>query len=350
MKGIRNVTPYIPGEQPNFSEMIKLNTNENPYPPSPKVAETLKNFSTNQLKRYNSVDNRSLKETLATLYQLTPDHFVIGNGSDEIIAFCFLAFFNSSDPLLFPTITYGFYKIWAELFKIPYKEIPLTENFEINFSDYTQQNGGIIIANPNAPTGIFKRVEELTSLLELNPESVVIVDEAYIDFAGPSAITLLDSHANLVIVQTFSKSRSLAGLRVGYAVGNPELMKVLAAIKSSFNPYSVDTIAEALAKSAVEDNSYYENCSKEICQTRAWFNEEIQTLGFHSLASSTNFLMVTHPELVMEQVYHALEQRNIFVRYFSKPVELQNFLRISIGTRQEMVEVLASLKEIVATK
>lgn len=350
MKGIRNVIPYVPGEQPNFAEMIKLNTNENPYPPSPKVAETLKNFATNQLKRYNSVDNLSLKEALAKSHRLTPNHFVIGNGSDEILAFCFLAFFNSSDPILFPTITYGFYKIWADLFKIPYKEISLNEHYEINLADYSQLNGGIIIANPNAPTGIFKNAKELASLLENNPESVVIIDEAYIDFAGTSAITLLDSYSNLVIVQTFSKSRSLAGLRVGYAIGNPALMNVLAAIKSSFNPYSVDMIAEALATSAVEDNLYYEDCSRKICQTREWFDEKLKAIGFDCLPSNTNFLMVTHPNLAMEQVYQALEQQNIFVRYFSKPSELQQFLRISIGTMKEMEQVYFILKEIVARK
>ncbi|MBP2100020.1 histidinol-phosphate transaminase [Enterococcus rivorum] len=346
MKGIRNVTPYVPGEQPNFTDMIKLNTNENPYPPSPKVAKTLKNFSTNQLKRYNSVDNLSLKESLAQSYHLTPNHFVVGNGSDEILAFCFLAFFNCSDPVLFPTITYGFYRIWADLFKIPYKEIPLNKNYEINFEDYNQLNGGIIIANPNAPTGIFKSIEELAQLLEQNSESVVIIDEAYIDFAGTSAITLLERYPNLVIVQTFSKSRSLAGLRVGYAIGNPELMNVLAAIKSSFNPYSVDMIAESLAKSAVEDSLYYEEYSRKICQTRKWFDEKIKAVGFKSLPSSTNFLMVTHPKLSMEKVYQQLEGNNIFVRYFSKPTELQQFLRISIGTQEEMAEVYQILENI----
>lgn len=346
MKGIRNVSPYIPGEQPDFSTMIKLNTNENPYPPSPKVTETLRTFSSEKLKRYNSVDNYSLKEALASQYQLSSDHFLIGNGSDEVLAFCFLAFFNSTDPILFPTITYGFYKIWAELFKIPYKEIPLNSDFEINITDYLQLNGGIIIANPNAPTGIFKEPLELEHLIANNHESVVIIDEAYIDFAGTSAITLLEKYENLIIVQTFSKSRSLAGLRVGYAVGNPKLISVLAAIKSSFNPYSVDMIAEALAKSAVEDDSYYKNTTKMICETREWFSGNLASIGFHSLPSQTNFLMVSHPLLSMETVYKKLQEETIFVRYFAKPVELQNFLRISIGTQVEMEAVFQAIKKL----
>ncbi|MBO0468257.1 histidinol-phosphate transaminase [Enterococcus plantarum] len=336
MKGIRNITPYVPGEQPNYPDMIKLNTNENPYPPSPTVATVLKHFDAEQLKRYSSVDNLALKTVLGGKHGLSPDHFLIGNGSDEVLAFCFLAFFNSSDPILFPDITYGFYKVWAELFKIPFKELPLNNAFEVNCNDYIQLNGGIIIANPNAPTGLFKPLSEIEKLLQKNQDVIVIIDEAYIDFADQSAVSLLDKYPNLIIIRTFSKSRSLAGLRIGYAIGNPEYVKIVESIKSSFNPYSVDMLAENIAVAAVYDEEYYLGITAEICKTRDWFSKKIEEIGFHSLESKTNFLLLTHPELVIEELYHYLETKDVFVRYFPKIERLSNYLRISIGTQEDM--------------
>ncbi|MBO0447438.1 histidinol-phosphate transaminase [Enterococcus ureilyticus] len=339
MKGIRKITPYVPGEQPNYSDMIKLNTNENPYPPSPKVKAALNNFDTEQLKRYSSISNPDVKAALATKHGLSPKHFIIGNGSDEVLAFCFLAFFNSSDPLLFPDITYGFYKVWADLFHIPYRELPLNEQFAIDLKDYTQTNGGIIIANPNAPTGLFKPIAEIKQLLEMNPDVIVIIDEAYIDFATESAVSLLDNYPNLVIVRTLSKSSSLAGLRVGYAIGNPTYIQVVESIKSSFNPYSVDMLAECLAVTALEDDTYYTKITNKICETRNWFTTSISNLGFQALSSQTNFILLTHPDIVITELYHYLESQDVFVRYFSTIDRLKNYLRVSIGTQEEMEKV-----------
>ncbi|MTD38976.1 histidinol-phosphate transaminase [Erwinia sp. CPCC 100877] len=345
MKGIRKITPYIPGEQPANSKIIKLNTNENPYPPAPLAKEQLKDFDISQLKRYNSVDNPQLKAALAEKFGLASENFVIGNGSDEVLAFCFLAFFNSDDPILFPDITYGFYRVWADLFKIPFKEIPLNDRFEIDIKDYQQINGGILLTNPNAPTGIFKSLSEIETLLALNQEVIVVIDEAYIDFAGASAVTLLDKYPNVIIVRTFSKSSSLAGLRVGYAIGHPEYIQIIESIKSSFNPYSVDSIAEALATAAVKDAAYYEEINTTICQTRDWFTEKIAELGFQTFASQTNFVLTTHPQQSMEDLYHFLERHDVYVRYFPKVERLKNYLRISIGTPAEMKTVYGLLKE-----
>lgn len=349
MKGLRKITPYVPGRQPNYSNIIKLNTNENPYPPSPKVEKALQNFEVEQLKSYSSIDNSLLKNALGSKHTLSTDHFLIGNGSDEVLAFCFLAFFNSADPILFPDITYGFYKVWADLFQIPYKELPLTANFEIATDDYTQLNGGLIIANPNAPTGLFKPLSEIEQILKVNQEVIVIIDEAYIDFGGQSACSLVDKYPNLIIIRTFSKSSSLAGLRVGYAIGNPEYIKIAESIKSSFNPYSVDSLAENLSVAATEDEPYYLDITKKICETRDWFSETITTFGFTSLESKTNFLLVTHPQISSEPLYHYLEAHDVFVRYFPKIERLKNYLRISIGTQEEMEKVSQLLRHYTKT-
>lgn len=336
MKGIRNITPYVPGEQPNFPKMIKINTNENPYPPSPKVQEVLENFDTKTLKLYSSIDNREIKQALSSLHGLTPEHFVIGNGSDEILAFCFLAFFNSSEPILFPDITYGFYKVWADLFHIPYQEIPLTNDYKIDSSDYKIANGGIVIANPNAPTGLFKPQSELIEILESNLDVIVLVDEAYIDFAGESAQSLLSRYENLIVVRTLSKSQSLAGLRIGYALGHPKYIQIIESIKSSFNPYSVDSLAEKLATASILDAQYFKKNAQKICQTRDWFKTAIEKLGFQSLDSKTNFLLTTHAEVSVGKLYYFLNENNIFVRYFPENPRLKKYLRISIGTQEEM--------------
>lgn len=347
MKGIRKIAPYIPGEQPNYLDMIKLNTNENPYPPSPKVTEALRNFDVEQLKRYSSIDNLSLKKALGAKFNLSPDHFLIGNGSDEVLAFCFLAFFNSSDPILFPDITYGFYKVWADLFQIPFQELPLNNQFELVEKDYKQLNGGIIIANPNAPTGLFKPLTEIERILKENQEVIVIIDEAYIDFAGQSAVSLLDSYPNLIIIRTFSKSNSLAGLRVGYAIGNPAYIQIAESIKSSFNPYSVDRLAEQLATAALEDEAYYVGITKKICETRDWFAKKIENSGFSSLISKTNFVLMTHADIEIKELYDYLKTQNVFVRYFPKIRRLNNYLRVSIGTQEEMEQVYQLLSSYV---
>ncbi|WP_321384600.1 histidinol-phosphate transaminase [uncultured Enterococcus sp.] len=345
MKGIRKIAPYIPGIQPNTQDMIKINTNENPYPPSPRVAEALRQFDSEQLKRYSSLDNLALKEALAEKHGIAANQLMIGNGSDEVLAFSFLAFFNSEDPVLFPDITYGFYKVWADLFHIPFKEVPLNEKFEIDFHDYPQINGGLVVANPNAPTGLFKTTDEIRALLERHSDVIVIIDEAYAEFAEESMFSLLNDYSNLIIVRTLSKSQALAGLRIGYAAGAPEYIAVLESIKSSFNPYSVDSLAEALATAAVKDTAYYQKITDEICMTREWFSQQLKELGFTSLSSQTNFLLTTHPNLNMKQLYQYLEEKNIFVRYFSKPERLNSYLRISIGTREEMEAVVSAITD-----
>lgn len=341
MDGIRKITPYIPGAQPDFEDMIKLNTNENAYPPSPKVLEALEKSDYRQLMRYPSLTNHELKEALAGTYGLQTDQLIIGNGSDEILAFCFLAFFNSRKPVLFPGMTYGFYKVWADLFHVPYQEIPLqSDTFEIVPADYFKENGGIIIANPNAPTGIELSKNDIRRILAENPEVVVVIDEAYCDYGDESVVDLIAEYHNLVVTHTFSKSRSLAGIRLGYAMGNAKLIKVLEAVKSSFNPYSVDKLAEVVGTAAVEDQSYYQEKNALICQTRDRFSEELAKLGFQTLPSKTNFVLTTHPQADAADLFRYLESRHIFVRYFKSPAVLENYLRISIGTDSEMATVI----------
>lgn len=345
MKGLRKITPYIPGAQPSKETIIKLNTNENPYPPSPQVTTALQQFNPESLKRYSSIDNHLLKQALAKQHDLTSQHFMIGNGSDEVLAFCFLAFFNSTDPILFPDLTYGFYKVWADLFRIPYRELPLTANFEIDLSLYHQVNGGIILANPNAPTGILKPLAEIQQLLQQNPEVIVIVDEAYADFAGVSALSLVKDYPNLVIIRTFSKVNALAGLRVGYAIGNPVYIQYIESVKASFNPYSVDLLAETLAIAAVNDSEYYQERTIQICQTRDWFIKKLAQHGFDSLPSQTNFILTSHPTVSAQQLSTYFLANDVYVRYFPSIDRLQNYLRISIGTKTEMAVVLQLIEK-----
>lgn len=345
VKGIRSISPYVPGEQPNFSDMIKINTNENAYPPAPAVLDTLKHFDGKSLSRYSSISNQKLKEALAKKYHLQSNQFVIGNGSDEILAFCMLAFFNSQESILFPDITYGFYKVWADLFHIPYQEVPLNQDFRINLEDYNLSNGGIVIPNPNAPTGIYEERPTIETLLKNNKDSVVIIDEAYIDFGGVSVLPLIEKYPNLVVVHTFSKSRSLAGLRIGYAISNPNLIQILESIKSSFNPYSVDTLSEELAVSAVESHAYYLEINQKIQHTREVFAHKLKQLGFVVLPSRTNFVLTTHPKADMQALFEFLNEQHVFVRFFPTNKRLKQFFRISIGTDQEMIRVIQVLEQ-----
>ncbi|MHC5374637.1 histidinol-phosphate transaminase [Enterococcus sp. LJL120] len=348
MRGIRKTDPYTAGEQPNFTDMIKLNTNENPYPPSPKVKKALQDFDYDQLKRYSSLDQRPLKEALAEKFQLAPENFIIGNGSDEVLAFCFLAFFNSEYPVLFPDITYGFYPVWGDLFKVPIQLIPLQENFKINLADYATDNGGVILTNPNAPTGDYLTVAEIEKFLQANTESVVVVDEAYIDFGGTSVMPLIDNYPNLVVVHTLSKGFSLAGLRVGYAVAQPALIQVLEGVKSSFNPYSVDSLAETLATAAIEDGEYYQHLQKEISATREAFSKDLLELGFEVLPSLANFVFAKPTKISAEKLFNELKAQHVFVRYF-KQERLKDYLRISIGTPSEMTRVIQIIQQLLSS-
>ncbi|WP_265457099.1 histidinol-phosphate transaminase [Enterococcus sp. HY326] len=345
MRGIRKTEPYTAGEQPNFTDMIKLNTNENPYPPSPKVKKALQDFDYDQLKRYSSLDQRPLKEALAEKFQLAPENFIIGNGSDEVLAFCFLAFFNSEYPVLFPDITYGFYPVWGDLFKVPIQLIPLRENFKINLADYKTENGGVILTNPNAPTGDYLSVADIEKFLQANTESVVVVDEAYIDFGGTSVMPLIDNYPNLVVVHTLSKGVSLAGLRVGYAVAQPTLIQVLEGVKSSFNPYSVDSLAETLATAAIEDGEYYQNLQTQISATREAFSKDLLKLDFEVLPSLANFVFAKPTKISAEKLFNELKAQHVFVRYF-KQERLKDYLRISIGTPSEMTRVTQIIQQL----
>lgn len=345
MRGLRKTVPYKAGDQPNFPDMIKINTNENPFPPSPKVQAALKNYDYDSLKRYSSLDNRDLKEVLSEKFSLSADHFIVGNGSDEVLAFCFLAFFNSDYPVLFPEVTYGFYPVWADLFEVPVKIMPLNSDFEIDLSDYTTDNGGVIITNPNAPTGHYLNVETIEDFLQRNTESIVVVDEAYIDFGGTSVIPLIERYPNLVVIHTLSKGFSLAGLRVGYAVAQPEMIAILEGVKSSWNPYSVDSLSEKLATVAVADAEYYRTIQQTICETRDQFSDDLKKLGFKVLPSKANFVFASPSKLSAKDLFEKLKEKHVFVRYFDKD-PLKDFLRISIGSQEEMQRTAAIIEEL----
>lgn len=345
-KGLRQIEPYTAGSQPQEKNIIKLNTNENAYDPSPEVTKALRNFDSRSLRKYSSLDQPELRQVLAKQLGVQPEQLIVGNGSDDILSLAFLAFFNSQDPVLFPDLTYGFYKVWAELYRVPYREIPLTKAFEIDFADYQGDLGGVIIANPNAPTGLAKPLSEIEQLLEANPDSVVIVDEAYISFGGQTVLPLLDQYDNLFITRTFSKDAALAGLRVGYGIGSPDLIKVMKAVKNSVNPYSVDNLAESLAVAAANDWTYYEQCSQKVKSSRDWFAEELRALGFEVLPSSANFVLTRPRGISASKLFRYLEDRKIYVRYFSKIKRLKDYLRISIGTQEEMEKVIMTIQEL----
>lgn len=346
IRGLRDLKAFVPGEQPNEKEIIKLNTNENPYPPSPKVSEKLNNFNVDQLKRYSPVEQIALRNAIANHLGITKDMVMIGSGSDEVLAMAFLAFFNNPEPILFPDITYGFYKVLAELYGIPFQEIPLDESFELTNQGYLQKNGGIVLVNPNAPTGLAKPLTEIEDLLKANPRVMVVVDEAYISFGGQSALSLVKDYPNLFIVRTFSKDASLAGLRVGYGIGHPEIIQLMHAIKDSVNPYNLDSIAEALAIAAVEDWTYYEGTIAAICQTRDWFSQELSQLGYKVLPSSTNFLLVKPRSFSAKYLYISLKEKHIYTRYFADADRIKDYLRISIGSQEEMESVLSIIREL----
>ncbi|KKF42705.1 histidinol-phosphate transaminase [Streptococcus uberis] len=346
IRGLRDLKAFVPGEQPNEKEIIKLNTNENPYPPSPKVSEKLNNFNVDQLKRYSPVEQIALRNAIANHLGITKDMVMIGSGSDEVLAMAFLAFFNNPEPILFPDVTYGFYKVLAELYGIPFQEIPLDESFELTNQGYLQKNGGIVLVNPNAPTGLAKPLTEIEDLLKANPGVMVVVDEAYISFGGQSALSLVKDYPNLFIVRTFSKDASLAGLRVGYGIGHPEIIQLMHAIKDSVNPYNLDSIAEALAIAAVEDWTYYEGTIAAICQTRDWFSQELSQLGYKVLPSSTNFLLVKPRSFSAKYLYKSLKEKHIYTRYFADADRIKDYLRISIGSQEEMESVLSIIREL----
>lgn len=348
-QNVRKVVPYVPGEQPNQPGMIKLNTNENPYPPAPGVARALKEISSDRLRLYPDPTASVLVKALADRYGLKPEQVFVGVGSDDVLAMAFLTFFNSGKPVLFPDITYSFYDVWADLFRIPYACQPLDENFRIRREDYFKENGGIVLANPNAPTGVAESLSGIREILDRNPDVIVIIDEAYIDFGGTSALSLIPEYDNLLVVQTFSKSRSMAGMRIGAAFGQPELIKYLNDVKYSFNSYTMDLTALVLGVEAVKDEAYFKETTGKIIATRERVKGELKKLGFVFPDSQSNFIFATHPDIKAKDLFEALKERKIYVRYFPKP-RIDNYLRITIGTDEEMDELLSFLEEYVRTQ
>lgn len=343
---VRKVTPYVPGEQPRQSNVIKLNTNENPYPPSPEVAKALQKMTTETMRKYPAVDAQPLVSEIASFYHLKHGQVFAGVGSDDVLAMCFLTFFNSDRPILFPDITYSFYDVWAELFRIPYERIPLDEKFQICPQDYFRENGGVIFPNPNAPTGELLAAETVEEIVSHNQDVVVIVDEAYIDFGGKSVLDLIDKYENLLVVQTFSKSRSMAGMRIGYAMGNERLIAYLNDVKYSFNSYTMNEAALTLGTAAVRDRAYFEETTAKIVRTREEAKKRLAELGFYVGDSKANFLFVTHKTCPAKEIFEALKKAGIYVRYWNKP-RISNHLRITIGTDEEMEQLYAFLETFV---
>lgn len=346
-RNIRKVVPYTPGEQPNQPDMIKLNTNENPYPPAPKVQQVLKEMDAGDLRLYPDPSAGALVKAIADYYGLNEDQVFVGVGSDDVLAMSFLTFFNGEKPVLFPDITYSFYDVWAELFRIPYERPALDDSFHIKKEDYFKENGGIIFPNPNAPTGVELPLQDIEEILKANPGSVVIVDEAYIDFGAHSALPLISKYDNLLVVQTFSKSRSMAGMRIGFACGNPVLIKYLNDVKYSFNSYTMNRTSLAAGVAAIGDRDYFEDTCQKIMDTREWTQKELKALGFTFQDSKANFIFAAHKTCPAKQIFEALRARHIYVRYFAKP-RIDNYLRISIGTREEMEQLIRFLKDYLA--
>lgn len=341
------IEPYVPGEQPKDRAYTKLNTNENPYPPSTKVLEAIKAAANESLKLYPDPLGAELKSTLADYYGLKKEQVFLGNGSDEVLGFAFMAFFDPQKPILFPDITYSFYPVYANLFKIDYELVPLKNDFTLPVEQFFRPNGGIIFPNPNAPTGEYITLRAIEEILEHNTEHVVIIDEAYIDFGGESALSLINKYPNLLVVQTFSKSRSLAGLRVGFALGHQDLIQGLERIKNSLNSYTLDRLALAGSVEAVKDKAYFEETRNKIIQTRERVIGELLNIGFKVIPSKANFVFISLPTFKAEELFKKLKEAAVLVRYFNQP-RIDNYLRVSIGSDIEMDRFLEAVRKIIA--
>ena len=344
---IEELSPYVPGEQPKQRDLIKLNTNEMPVGPSPRVLAALRAASDDSLRLYPDPENSKLREAFAALVGLEPCQVFVGNGSDEVLAHTFKALFQPSAALLFPDITYSFYPVYSRFFGLESEAIALDENFRLVLDDYRRPNGGIIFPNPNAPTGIFTPLEEIAVLLRENRDTVVVVDEAYIDFGGQSAVSLIQEFPNLLVIQTLSKSRALAGLRVGVAFGQEALIEGLNRVKNSFNSYPLGQLAEAGAIAALADEEWFRNNCDTVIRNREKLCGELQGQGFEVLPSAANFLFARHPRQRAEQLYRALRKRGILVRHFRQP-RIENYLRITIGTAEQCEALVVALREIIA--
>lgn len=342
---IRRVEPYVPGEQTKNPNIIKLNTNECPYPPSPKVVQAAHDFDVNQLRLYPDPKVTDLINAWAEHMNLKPEQVFTGVGSDDVLAIAFLTFFYGKKPILFPDITYSFYDVWADLFRIPFTVKALDEDFKIRKEDYYGDNGGVIIANPNAPTGEEADLSEIEDIIQHNPDSVVIVDEAYVDFGAHSAVSLIDKYENLLVVQTFSKSWALAGLRIGFAMGSPKLIRYMNDVKFSYNSYTMNMPAIRLGTAAISDPAYMQEIVAKTVKTRERIKPLLRELGFKLGDSKSNFVFASHQSVPAAELFQMLREHDILVRYFSKPERVNNYLRISIGTDEQMDRLIAVLKE-----
>ncbi len=342
---IRKVTPYTPGEQPQ-RKVIKLNTNESPYPPSPRVVEAMRGLKASKLRLYPDPDCRELRETLAEEYGLEPEQVFVGVGSDDVLSMCFLTFFAGKKPILFNDITYSFYEVWADVYRIPFETVPLREDFSFDPAGFLRENGGIVLCNPNAPTSLEADMSDIEKVVAENQDSVVLIDEAYVDFGGRTALPLLAKYPNVVIVRTMSKSRALAGMRVGYAFGSKELIRALHDVKFSVNSYTLNMPALAAGVAAANDREYFEETVDRVLVTREKTKEALRAFGFTVLESRTNFLFVRPPAAVSAaELFEKLKGKDIYVRYFNKP-KLSEYLRITVGTDAEMQQFLKVLQDI----
>ena len=341
---VRKVEPYVAGEQPKSRNIIKLNTNECPYPPAPGVEQIVREMEYSDFRLYPDMNAEKLVESLAAYYQVKPEQLFVGVGSDDVLAMAFLTFFNSEKPILFPDVTYSFYDVWAQLYRIPYRMCPLDETFHIKKEDYLVPNGGIIFPNPNAPTGVLEPVEMIEEIVRANQDAVVIIDEAYIDFGGVSALPLIEKYDNLLVVQTFSKSRAMAGMRLGFAMGSEKLIGYLKDAKFSFNSYTLNRPSIEAGAEAVRDEVYFKDITQKIITTRERMKKEMAALGFSFTDSMSNFLFVTHKSVKASEIFQALKENGIYVRHWNKP-RIDDYLRITIGTDEQMDKLIAFLKD-----
>lgn len=344
-QNIKGIEPYVPGEQPRDKKYIKLNTNECPYPPSPRVEDVIKNYSISDFRLYPDPNVTALKQEIADLYGVGVNQVFVGNGSDEVLAMSFMAFFDNDKAIRFPDITYSFYKVYAKIFGVPIKLVKVDEQFRLPIEKFYNSEGGVIFPNPNAPTGIAIELSDIENILSNNKDNVVIVDEAYIDFGGCSAIELLPKYDNLLVVQTFSKSRAMAGARVGYAIGSAELISGLEMVKNSFNSYTIGGVSQKIAVASLKDVEYNNDIKEKIIETREWTKNSLEKLGFSCLPSKANFLFATHESRDAETIFNYLKENGVLVRYF-KQDRIDNYLRITIGTDNEMKKLVELLSNI----
>ena len=342
---IRNLTPYVPGEHPQGRVFIKLNTNENPYPPSPHVLSAIRSATDERLRLYPDPEAAQLRQAIASFHGVTPEQVFCGNGSDEVLALSFYAFFTPGKTVVFPDITYSFYPVYTKLFQLDYKQIPLNDDFSLPVEQFLGGNGGCVICNPNAPTGKTIPLQDIRRILDANPDVVVMVDEAYADFGTQSAVSLLQEYPNLLTVHTMSKSRSLAGMRIGYALGSPDLIAAANCVKNSFNSYPIDQLAQAAGIAAMQDTEHHTKSCNQINATRQRITQQLRQLGFLVHESNTNFIFISHPDMPASQLLGLLRERDILVRWFNQP-RIENHLRVTIGTDNEMDTFFATCQEI----